>query len=77
SGDSVITRMRRIEGQLRGLQDMITQHASCEAVAQQVAATRRALDRAFYEILAYTKLRAIPSVKHAVPLFRHLSERHR
>lgn len=50
----VITRLRRIEGQLRGIQGMIEQDAGCEAVAQQVAAARRALDRAFYEIVACT-----------------------
>jgi len=51
---SMITRLRRIEGQLRGIQGMIEADAGCEAVAQQVAAARRALDRAFYEILACT-----------------------
>ncbi len=51
---SLITRLRRIEGQLRGIQGMIEEDASCEAVAQQVAAARRALDRAFYELLACT-----------------------
>ncbi|MGD9603270.1 MAG: metal-sensing transcriptional repressor [Gammaproteobacteria bacterium] len=51
---SMITRLRRIEGQLRGIQGMIEADAECEAVAQQVAAARRALDRAFYEIVACT-----------------------
>ena len=51
---SMITRLKRVEGQLRGIQHMIEQDASCEAVAQQVAAARRALDRAFYEIVACT-----------------------
>lgn len=49
---SMITRLRRIEGQLRGVQNMIEQNAGCESVAQQIAAARRALDRAFYEMLA-------------------------
>ena len=49
---SMITRLRRIEGQLRGVQNMIEQDAGCEAVAQQIAAARRALDRAFYEMVA-------------------------
>ena len=49
---SMITRLRRIEGQLRGIQSMIEAEAECEAVAQLVAAARRALDRAFYEIVA-------------------------
>lgn len=49
---SMITRLRRIEGQLRGIQGMIDADAGCEAVAQQIAAARRALDRAFYEMVA-------------------------
>ena len=49
---SMITLLRRIEGQLRGIQGLIEQDASCEAIAQQVAAARRALERAFYEMVA-------------------------
>ena len=48
----LIARLRRVEGQLRGIQAMISAEADCEAVAQQVAAARRALDRTFYEIIA-------------------------
>lgn len=49
---SMVTRLRRIEGQIRGVQAMIEADQSCEAVAQQLAAARKALDRAFYEMLA-------------------------
>lgn len=48
----LIARLRRVEGQLRGIQAMIAGDSDCEAVAQQVAAARRALDRTFYEIIA-------------------------
>jgi DNA-binding FrmR family transcriptional regulator len=48
----LITRLRRVEGQLRGIQAMIERDAGCEAVAQQLAASRRALDRTFYEMIA-------------------------
>ncbi|MSR15212.1 MAG: metal-sensing transcriptional repressor [Gammaproteobacteria bacterium] len=51
---AMITRLRRVEGQIRGIQGMIETDSSCEAVAQQVAAARRALDRAFYELIACT-----------------------
>jgi CsoR family transcriptional regulator, copper-sensing transcriptional repressor len=51
---SLISRLRRIEGQLRGIQGMIEADTDCEAIAQQVAAARRALDRAFFEIVACT-----------------------
>lgn len=48
----IVTRLARIEGQVRGIQGMITENCSCEQVAQQLTAARRALDKAFYEMLA-------------------------
>lgn len=49
---NLIARLRRVEGQIRGVQGMIEKGSSCEEVAQQLAAARRALDRSFYEMLA-------------------------
>lgn len=48
----MIVRLRRIEGQLRGIQKMIEDGAACEDVAQQLSASRKALDKAFYHMLA-------------------------
>lgn len=48
----IITRLARIEGQVRGIQGMISDDCSCEQVALQMTAARRALDKAFYEMLA-------------------------
>lgn len=48
----LMTRLRRVEGQIRGVQGMIASGADCEALAQQLAAARKALDRAFYEMVA-------------------------
>ncbi len=48
----VVTRLARIEGQVRGIQNMITDNCSCEQVALQLTAARRALDKAFYEMIA-------------------------
>lgn len=48
----IVTRLARIEGQVRGIQSMITGNCSCEEVAQQLTAARRALDKAFYEMIA-------------------------
>src|SRR3546814_7022635 len=48
----LITRLRRVEGQIRGVQGMIGNGAACEDIAQQLAAARRALDRSFYEMIA-------------------------
>jgi CsoR family transcriptional regulator, copper-sensing transcriptional repressor len=48
----VMQRLRRVEGQIRGILQMIEQDQGCDAVAQQLSAARRALDRAFYEMIA-------------------------
>lgn len=41
--DEVLTRLRRIEGQVRGLQRMVEQDTYCIDVLTQVSATNRAL----------------------------------
>ena len=51
----LLNRLARIEGQLRGVQRLIAlaEHPSdCDAVAQQMAAARKALDRSFVQLLA-------------------------
>jgi DNA-binding FrmR family transcriptional regulator len=48
----LILRLKRIEGQLRGIQAMIEAGEDCEKVAQQISAGRRALDKAFFNVLA-------------------------
>jgi DNA-binding FrmR family transcriptional regulator len=48
----LINRLRRVEGQLRGIQAMIEKGADCEAITQQLSASRRALDKAFYHVLS-------------------------
>jgi DNA-binding FrmR family transcriptional regulator len=45
-------RLARIEGQVRALRRMIAEDHPCEAIAQQLAAARKALDRAFYEMVS-------------------------
>lgn len=45
---ALILRLKRIEGQLRGLQRLIEEEAACEAIAQQMSASRRALDKAYH-----------------------------
>lgn len=48
----LVLRLRRVEGQIRGVQGMIEAGDDCEAVAQQLSAARKALDKAFYELMA-------------------------
>lgn len=49
---ALVARLRRIEGQLRGVQAMIAAGEECEPVAQQLSAARKALDKAFFELIA-------------------------
>lgn len=44
-------RLRRVEGQIRGVLRMVEGGESCENIAQQLAAARQALDRAFIEMM--------------------------
>lgn len=48
----VTNRLARIEGQIRGIRRLIEEDADCDKVAQQMAAARKALDKAFHEMLA-------------------------
>ena len=48
----LILRLKRVEGQLRGIQAMIAAGEDCEKVTQQLSASRKALDKAFFNVLA-------------------------
>ena len=48
----LVMRLKRVEGQLRGIQAMVSEGADCERVTQQLSAARRALDKAFFQVLA-------------------------
>lgn len=52
SKKNVVLRLKRIEGQLRAIQKMIDEGESCENVAQQMSASRAALDKAFFAMIA-------------------------
>jgi len=41
----ITNRLRRIEGQIRGLQRMVEEERDCEAILTQLMAARAALDR--------------------------------
>jgi len=48
---ALVLRLKRIEGQLRGIQRLIEEGAECEKVAQQLAAARKALDKSFFTLV--------------------------
>ncbi|CAD5374527.1 Metal-sensitive transcriptional repressor [Rubrivivax sp. A210] len=43
----ILNRLKRAEGQLRGIQRMISEGESCLDIAAQMAAVRKALDSAY------------------------------
>lgn len=45
---ALLLRLKRVEGQLRGIQRLIEADADCEKIAQQLAAARKALDKSFF-----------------------------
>lgn len=47
----VSVRIRRIEGQMRGLERMLVEGRDCAEIAQQVAAARAALDRVAMDLI--------------------------
>jgi DNA-binding FrmR family transcriptional regulator len=48
---ALVLRLKRIEGQLRGIQRLLEEDEDCEKVAQQLAAARKALDKSFYTLV--------------------------
>jgi len=62
----LVLRLKRVEGQLRGIQGMIDAGAECEKVTQQLSAARRALDKAFFGVLACA-IQAAPDKAGAKP----------
>ena len=44
SREAVLKRLKRIEGQLRGLQKMVVEERECESIVTQLAAVRSAID---------------------------------
>jgi DNA-binding FrmR family transcriptional regulator len=65
----MVMRLKRIEGQLRGIQAMIAAGDDCEKVVQQICASRRALDKAFFNVLACAmQSESAGGVRHAAAL---------
>jgi DNA-binding FrmR family transcriptional regulator len=45
-------RLRRVEGQVRGLQQMLTDQRECRDIVNQIAAATRALEQTGFVLLA-------------------------
>lgn len=48
----ILGRLRRVEGQVRAVQQMIVERRDCHAIAQQMSAARSALERAMVKLMA-------------------------
>ena len=50
----ILTRLRRVEGQIRGIQGMVEDGRECSDVITQFSASMRALEHAGYRYFALT-----------------------
>ena len=50
--DDLSKRLRRIEGQVRGIQQMLIENRECRDVVAQVSAASKALDQVGFKLLA-------------------------
>ena len=50
--DDVQKRLRRLEGQIRGIQRMLDEGAQCQDVVTQISAAKSALDRVSYRLMS-------------------------
>lgn len=45
SDDHILKNLRRIEGQVKGIQKMVTERRQCDEILMQIMAAKAALDR--------------------------------
>ena len=50
--DDLLKRLRRIEGQVRGIQQMLVDGRECRDVVSQICAASKALDQAGFKLVA-------------------------
>ncbi len=50
--NDLIRRLRRVEGQIRGIQQMLTDERDCRDVVTQISAASKALDQAGFLLVA-------------------------
>jgi DNA-binding FrmR family transcriptional regulator len=50
--DDLIRRLRRVEGQVRGVQQMLTDRRDCRDVVTQLSAANKALEQAGFVLVA-------------------------
>ena len=53
--DDLIRRLRRIEGQVRGIQAMLLERRDCADVVTQIAAANKALEQVGFKLVATSR----------------------
>ena len=48
----ILNRLRRVEGQIRGVQQMLVDKRECRDVVTQISAASKALDQAGFKLIA-------------------------
>ena len=48
----ILNRLRRVEGQIRGIQQMLVDKRECRDVVTQISAASKALDQAGFKLIA-------------------------
>lgn len=75
--EEIIARLRRIEGQVRGLSRMVDEEKACEDILTQLLAARSALDQAGLQLISHYLGHCLPDQVEAsdVPMVRHHLQR--
>ena len=82
--EAILRRLRRVEGQVRGVIRMVEEDKDCEEVLTQVAAARSALDRIGIHIITHRMRECIKenppespedSIAEAIDIFMRFSSR--
>lgn len=72
--DDLMKRLRRVEGQVRGIQQMLSEGRECRDVVAQVSAASTALDQVGFKLLAAGLTHCISDPKEAAKNGFDLSE---
>jgi CsoR family transcriptional regulator, copper-sensing transcriptional repressor len=72
--DAILTRLRRIEGQIRGIHKMLEEDRVCEDIVTQLMAARSSLDQAGLLIIDRHVERCLGSEEPTVESLRNLQE---
>ena len=69
---AIVTRLNRIEGQVRGIRRMVQEPRLCVEILQQLAAAEAALNRISLSVFRYHVERCVPDgITHGEPEQTH------